>query len=149
MSKEVVSVKIDPDVKARLIRLTQENGMSVNQFLGELVVKCLNDHDEGFKKAQTTIAKIDEKVREAVCPICNSPLEYAKGWFSDEIRCSFGECDTRRKGSLQKEMGEREYLCLLNIRRREAYSKALDKEEKKKSASWWEELNDDLEDILE
>lgn len=144
MVKTVIGTKVDSEIKARLTELTEKNGTNVNQLLSELVDDYLNNHDKKRREAQTAVEKVDKKVREAVCPLCDGPLEYSKGWFDDEIRCSNSACDTREaplfgesKYSLKKQMGEREYLRLLNMRRRTAIEKAA-KDQERKERSWWE-----------
>jgi len=139
LGKSVVSAKIEDELRAKLNELAKIKGKSVNQLLGEIVSDYLDAQDETFKEFRENIEKTDEKVKSAVCPLCGSHLEYVRGWFSDEIRCSNPHCDTRDEWSeykLPDLMGKFEYQRLLNIRRREHFARAM-KEEDKKSFWWW------------
>lgn len=128
-----IGARVDDKVRALLTELTAKDGTNINQLLGEFVNNYLDEHDKRRKQAQTAIEKIDEKVKEAVCPLCDAPLEYSRGWFDDGIRCSNSACDTRRerKFSLKTELGERNYIRLLNLRRRAFTERALKEQEKK------------------
>lgn len=142
MVKVIIGAKVEDELKARFAELAEKNGKNVNQLLGELVSDYLDTHDEKRKKAQKTIEKLDEKVKTALCPLCDASLFYSKGWFDDEIRCSNSACDTHGKFPLKREMGEREYFRLLNLRRRAFAEGAVSDQEKKETKTWQEEFGE-------
>ena len=135
MGKTTIGTKVDDELKAKLTELVAKNGKTVSQVLNELVDGYLDNRDIPRIRAHTAIEKVDAKVKDALCPLCDSPLVYSKGIFDDAVRCSNRACDTRRKFSLKKELGEREYYRLLNLRRRAFNEKAL-KEQEKKEIDW-------------
>ena len=139
MAETVMSARVDDEVKARLRELAANNGKTLNQLLGELANNYLNTHDIPRIRAHTAIEKVDEKVKDALCPLCKAPLVYSKSLWNEEIKCSFPKCGTRDifsdKFSLKKLMGELDYFRLLNLRRRAFIEKAL-KEQEKKEIDW-------------
>ena len=122
----VVSAKIDKENRAKLGELANGNGESVNQLLGRLIDQHIQGNERTIvvasKEQESTkrpIKKIDKTPDNFPCPLCDAPLEYHKGWFSDEIECSNPDCDTHGEKVLISSMGERGYLHLLNVKRRE------------------------------
>jgi len=85
-----------------------------------------------------TFEKVSYTPGAAVCPLCDAPLDYVKGWFTDKIVCSNSECDTHKGESLRDWMGEKAYRRLLNLRRREFREKA--KKEKADEEDEFDEL---------
>ena len=138
MGKTTIGTKVDDELKAKLTELVAKNGKTVSQVLNELVDGYLDNHDKPRKRAHTAIEKVDEKVKDALCPFCDAPLVYSKGWWDDAIKCSFSKCDTHSKVSLKEKLGGFEYFRLLNLRRRAFTEQALKDQEKKEARPWWD-----------
>ena len=142
MVETVISAKVDESVKARLREVAAKDGKNINQLLSGFVSDYLDNHDKPRLKARTAIEKVDEKVKDALCPFCDAPLVYSKGVWDDAIKCSYSGCSTHKefsdKFSLKKRLGEFEYYRLLNLRRRAFAEKALKDQEKKEARPWWD-----------
>jgi len=128
----IVGGRISVEEKAKLTELTNGDGESVNQLVGRLIRQYIQDKEKikvEHPKEHEAAVKVVEAAKhdpDAVpCPLCEAPLEYHKGWFSDEIRCSNSECDTRGEIALISSMGKPAYLHLLNVQRRVLNNKAL------------------------
>ena len=123
----VVSARVNKENRAKLGELANANDESVNQLLGRLI----DQHIQGKERTIVVSSKEQEPIKKTIkktdkhpdkfpCPLCDAPLEYHKGWLSDEIKCSNPDCDSHGEKVLISSMGEREYSHLLNVRRREA-----------------------------
>lgn len=136
----VVSAKIDKENRAKLGELADGNGESVNQLLGRLVEDHIQSKERTIvvtspeqKSTKRPIKKTDKTPDIFPCPLCDAPVEYHKGVFSDDLKCSNPDCDTHGEKVLRSTMGERAYLHLLNVRRREATDVALKASKKQDS----------------
>ncbi|GAJ05996.1 unnamed protein product, partial [marine sediment metagenome] len=112
----VVSAKIDKENRAKLSELANGNGESVNQLLGRLVEEHIQGKERTIvvtsKEQESTkrpVKKLDKPPAKFPCPLCDAPLEYHKGLFSDEIKCSNPDCDSHGEKVLISAMGERGY----------------------------------------
>ena len=133
-------------MKAKIDELAREKNMTVSQFLANLINDYVEKHgkteigvERGEVGKQVTVEKLGERAEAAICPLCDAPLVYVEGdlMSEDKIECSNLVCDTRKKEyALHKWMGEKEYLRLLNLRRREAREKARREEAKTEVEDW-------------
>ena len=136
----VVSARVNKANRAKLGELANGNDESVNQLLGRLIDQHIQGKERTIvvtsKERESTkrpTKKIDKHPAISPCPLCDAPLEYHKGWLSDEIKCSNPDCDSHGENVLISSMGEREYSHLLNVRRREATDVALKASKKQES----------------
>lgn len=139
----MVGTRLSKEDKTKLTEITNGDGESVNKLLGRLVKRYIEDKEKS-KAEHPTKHEISAKIVKATkidsnavpCPLCEAPLEYHRGFFSDEIRCSNTACDSRGEKVLISSMGKPAYLHLLNVRRREFNEIALKKAETKEGEAW-------------
>ncbi|MBA7689758.1 hypothetical protein ES703_98269 [subsurface metagenome] len=139
----MVGTRLTKEEKAKLTEIIKGNGESANKLLGRLVKRYIEDKEKSKVEHPTKheisakIVKETKKDSKAVpCPLCEAPLTYHKGVFSDEIRCTNSGCDTRGEQVLSSSMGKPAYLHLLNVRRREFNEIALKKAESEEGDVW-------------
>lgn len=139
----MVGTRLSKEDKIRLTKILNGDGESANKLLGRLLKRYIEDKEKS-KAEHPTKHEISAKIvketkvnsNAVACPICNAPLEYHKGTFSDEIRCNNTACDTRGELPLISAMGKPAYLHLLNVRRREFNAIALKKAENEEGDIW-------------
>jgi len=132
----VVGGRVSLPVYNRVKEIISARGITMNQFVREAVESYLKEYLETAEQTEPSSGnpKMKTTNEEVRCPLCDAPLVYKRGWLSDKIECSNPVCDTHRKHPLPEVMGQKAYLRLLNLRRREFVERTQRNEE---TGLWW------------